>query len=71
MDSHDFIYKLFNNIFFGIFCLIFGFLRLRRLLKKGIEVPKNRMIQPDLDSLLVNILLIIYGLISIITKIVK
>jgi hypothetical protein len=71
MDSHEFIYKLFNNIFFGIFCLITGFLRLRRLLKRGIEVPKNRIIQSDLDALLVNILLIIFGLVSIFIKILK
>lgn len=71
MDSNDFLYKLLNNVFFGILCSVIGVFRLRYRLRKGIKVPKNRIIQPDLDSFFVSILLIMYGFVVIIVKIVK
>ncbi len=71
MDSNDFLYKLLNNVFFEILCLVIGVFMLRYRLRKGIKVPKNRIIQPDLDSFFVSILLILFGLVAIIAKLVK
>ena len=71
MDPNDFLYKLLNNVFFEILCSVIGVFMLRYRLRKGIKVPKNRIIQPDLDSFFVSILLILFGLVAIIAKLVK
>lgn len=71
MDSNGFLYQLLSNVFFAILCSVIGVFMLRYRLRKGIKVPKNRIIQPDLDSFFVSILLILYGLVAIIAKLVK
>ncbi len=71
MNSRDYLYILFSNVYFEILCIVIGVYLLRYILKKGIKLPENRLILRDLDTFYISILLILFGIVLIIVKIIK
>ncbi len=71
MNSRDYLYILFSNVYFEILCIVIGVYLLRYILKKGIKLPENRLILRDLDTFYISILLILFGIVLIIVKFTK
>jgi membrane-bound ClpP family serine protease len=60
-----------NNPLVAIICIIVGFFWLRYLIKRGVEIPENSIVQSDLSSILVACLLVFFWFVIIILKFVK